>query len=241
MLALLIFSILIFVKSYSRSFLRMSFDNNDVESAVNSLSRRISLDNTNIENKIDIRKYRSHLIESAHLSHKDWTLTESYSDKLAQILGGIDNKEFQLLFERVLNDGNFDTKNSINPTTTDSTTVNDKPWIVLVTGLNGIRKTTSLYQPWFQELLHSCIKPPTNCNGDNIELQKLPTGRNSFYRQLDYMIATLAVEEFEKLYKSCDTSDDPNNFDNTQIEDYSKQKAVIFGKYRMIAEQLGKL
>jgi hypothetical protein len=25
-----------------------------------------------------------------------------------------------------------------------------KPWAVLVTGVNGIRKTTSIYQPWFQ-------------------------------------------------------------------------------------------
>ena len=237
----------------------MNFDNKDVESAVKSLSRRISHNNNN---KIDINRYKSHLIESAHLSHKDWTITESYSDKLRHILGGIDDKEFQLLFQRVLNDGNFNIKNSVNSIDIDkssssSNSINNKPWVVLVTGVNGIRKTTSLNQPWFQELLYTCIKPPTSNNNDDdssdIILERLPAGKNSFYRQLDYMVATLAVEEFETLYKNSSSSGSSSGSSGggsgggsggsggsgSDVEEYSRQKAVIFSKYRMIAEQLG--
>ena len=33
-----------------------------------------------------------------------------------------------------------------------------KPWVVLVTGVNGIRKTTSVYQPWFKKALAAALE-----------------------------------------------------------------------------------
>lgn len=34
-------------------------------------------------------------------------------------------------------------------------------------------------------------------------MDELPDGQNSFFRQLDYMIATVASEEFRELYRVC--------------------------------------
>lgn len=65
---------------------------------------------------------------------------------------------------------------------------------MLVSGLNGIRKTTSTYQPWFADVL-----------GDALEGQweggegELPTGQNSFFRQLDFMICSLAAVDFKHM------------------------------------------
>jgi hypothetical protein len=32
-----------------------------------------------------------------------------------------------------------------------------RPWAVLITGLNGIRKTTAVYQPWFAQVLREAL------------------------------------------------------------------------------------
>ena len=57
----------------------------------------------------------------------------------------------------------------------------------------------------------------------------LPDGGNSFFRQLDYMVATLALTEFEKLYTLRD------------ITTYAATKEAIFARYRAAAEMLGVL
>ncbi len=46
----------------------------------------------------------------------------------------------------------------------------------------------------------------------------LPTGHNSFFRQLDYLVATLANEEFRALYRV----DDPNA--------YAELKAALYAR-----------
>ncbi len=68
---------------------------------------------------------------------------------------------------------------------------------VLVTGLNGIRKTTTINSLHFATLLQSALKE-TKSDVPSA----LPTGANSFYRQLDYMIATIANSEFMNLYSN---------------------------------------
>lgn len=49
--------------------------------------------------------------------------------------------EARQMFERIVNEGNWDA--AINHA---STMKNSVPWAVLVTGVNGIRKTTAMYQ-----------------------------------------------------------------------------------------------
>ena len=34
-----------------------------------------------------------------------------------------------------------------------------RPWVVLVTGLNGVRKTTAPYEPWFEDTLADSAGP----------------------------------------------------------------------------------
>lgn len=124
---------------------------------------------------------------------------------------------------------------------------------------SGIRKTTSMYQPWFKEVLAEAISGPSSATtavGDNssptvdpsAELV-LPDGTNSFFRQLDHMIATLCNEEFSKLYTysrdlkaaASATMDGsrPPPLSRDAIRLYSDLKAAIFTRYRTLSELLG--
>jgi hypothetical protein len=126
------------------------------------------------------------------------------------------------MFDRVLNDGNW--YNSLDYA---KNTNSNKPYIVLVTGLNGIRKTTSMYQHWFKNVLKEALG-----NDDNIDINLLPIGENSFFRQLDYIIATIANDDFRHLYSQ--TS-------KLTVLQYSNLKNDIFTKYRTVAEVFGML
>ena len=153
--------------------------------------------------------------EAGHLSHKDWARTVRYGDQFSSVVGTPDDAEFRSVFERVLRDGGYDSAVSKKP---DSS----KPWIVLVTGLNGIRKSTSVYQSWWKDCLAQALGDQYDGNVEN-----LPEGGNSFFRQLDYMICTLASKEFAEMYEIQD------------VGTYSDRKASLFSRYRMLSEMLG--
>lgn len=240
-------------------------------------------------NNIDWEELTKLLANIAHLSHKDWKITGYNSDKMGDILLPNNNNDnnnngqeerrsylsscetLQHMFQRILHEGNWDgavahrsMKNS-NSSTSSSNSSNTKPWAVLVTGVNGIRKTTSIYQPWFANVLQEALIVPTTTttttaktdattanNDSEIPLDLLPTGENSFFRQLDHMIITLANEEFSLLYAlTCaqleeeDDGDNDNDNDDQQhpskelISRYSNLKASIFSRYRTLSELLG--
>jgi len=91
---------------------------------------------------------REFLSARAHLSHKDWAVTEESADILKTALlpdgTSIENNEaFLTIFRRVLQEGNWfgAAEFAQGQIGTDA---DDKPWIVLVTGVNGIRKTTTM-------------------------------------------------------------------------------------------------
>lgn len=185
------------------------------------------------------------LVEAvAHLSHKDWSKTEQSATTLNDILlkgdlSGELSPEFKQIFKRVIEEGNW------NGASDFAETRSSKPWAILVTGVNGIRKTTSVYQPWFQQLLSEALVHPTNQDVDTVDipLDTLPTGENSFFRQLDHMIITLINHNFQKLYAMTDLSHD---FDSGEppssiIQQYSNYKAAIFSRYRTLSEILGVL
>ena len=84
----------------------------------------------------------------------------------------------------------------------------------------------------------------------NIELSNLPCGSNTFFRQLDHMIATLCNEEFIRLYtytRDMLVGDGDGNESTPQhhpptsdiVQLYSNMKAAIFSRYRTISELLG--
>lgn len=112
------------------------------------------------------------------------------------------------------------------------------PWVVLVTGLNGIRKTTSVGQPWFKELLRQALGAQFEGNAD-----ELPAGTDSFFRQLDYMIATVALEQFKTLYTIGSDAGDGEELGNAEamVGTYAAFKEAIFARYRTVAEILGVL
>lgn len=157
----------------------------------------------------------------AHESHKDWARTEAAADALAEIIGGPEDPSFVEMFQRVLVDGNWAEADAAARARSPEA----KPFIVLVTGLNGIRKTTSFHQEWFKEVLKDSLGE--SYGGD---VADLPGGPDSFFRQLDYMIASLANRDFKALYA-----------EEAGVEEYSRLKDGIFARYRMLAEMLGML
>ena len=173
-------------------------------------------------NGIDWSELEEFLEERAHLQPKDWPSTTASAALLKDIVGTPNNSEtFRKMFEWVLKGGNWhEAKMAAQKRPKD-----EKPWAVLVMGVNGIRKTTSVYQEWFTKALGTAY-------GEE-DTSKLPSGHNSFFRQLDYMIATLANEEFYKLY------DGPLCDEGSDSDGYSKLKDAIFARYRTIAEALG--
>ena len=199
----------------------------------------------------------------AHLSHKDWERTGQSASTLREILlpendseDGLTN-EFKSMFERVIKEGNWD--NAIQHAQRSDT--NNKPWAVLVTGVNGIRKTTSVYQSWFPLLLQEALVEPSASvksseSSEPSEPLVLPNGHNSFFRQLDHMIATISNYNFQLLYQltsrshdflnndnnnnNDDDNDDDNNMPSKEvIQNYSNYKASIFKRYRTLSEILG--
>ena len=176
------------------------------------------VDGEGAEREINFTELRVLLGKVAHLSHKDWAVTSENSDKLNFALGiestmesagfkrGLDDGSStypiapngRQLLERVIKEGNWD--GAVDNALRDDRPTDEKSWAVLVTGVNGIRKTTSMYQPWFSELLSEALVCPGEKSESKVSCNTLPTGSNSFFRQLDHMICTLCNEEFTRLY-----------------------------------------
>ena len=193
------------------------FDDTELDLAIVSLQSLAPA-----EASLDWEALRALYGRIAHRSHKDWAQTGEAAAAFAEIVGSVDDPVFRKLFARVLDDGNW---NGAAATAT-ARSADSRPWVVLVTGLNGIRKTSSIHSLWFQQVLKEALGAQF-CG----EVAELPSGQNSFFRQLDYMIATLAVERFKRLYT---IGDDP-----AQVDRYSEYKAGIFARYRTVAETLG--
>ena len=123
--------------------------------------------------EVDWDALRTLLRSTAHETHRVWENTEKFADRLQEVLGGPDDANFASMFQRVLQGGNWE-KAEASALKRGSSS---KPWVVLVSGLNGIRKTTSVYQPWFKEVLSQALgKAYTGL------VEELPCGRNSFFR-----------------------------------------------------------
>lgn len=222
----------------------------DTPCSNDNTSTKDTIENMWKELEILIQKY-------GHLSHKDWAQTKTSSEILTNILlpnnDGLTD-DFKNMFYRVLHEGNWESALSHAAENNN----NNKPWAVLVTGVNGIRKTTSIYQSWFPTLLQEALVLPSSNNQLTKEAPSsllLPTGQNSFFRQLDHMIATISNYNFQQLYEFTSQSHD-FNISSTEssssslsssvnppskeiIQLYSNYKASIFKRYRTLSEILG--
>jgi hypothetical protein len=141
---------------------------------------------------------------------------------------------------------------------------------VLVTGLNGIRKTSSIYQPWFAAVLAEALTlsragavtgadtGADACSSESVSVDDMPSGNNSFFRQLDFIVATLANNDFRTLYETHPPIHSPINphphsphqhqqqdQDQNQYLDvvtsYARTKDAIFARHRKAAEVVGLL
>ncbi|KAL7525771.1 hypothetical protein ACHAXR_001153 [Thalassiosira sp. AJA248-18] len=245
----------------SRAKDRTPFTNDELRDVINSLHNITPRDA-----EIDWDALERLLAEIAHLSHKDWHITGSNSDKMADILlpggGDGDGKNgmshspiSHQMFERILHEGNWD--GALSHAKKQSMAANNKPWAVLVTGVNGIRKTTSIYQPWFSKVLREALVAPSEEGRgearEEFALEVLPNGDNSFFRQLDHMITTLCNEDFSILYALTGAQLENENYTNNATKEggtdppkeliakYSNLKASIFSRYRTLSELLGVL
>ena len=188
------------------------------------------------ETSINYDALRSLLSEIAHISHKDWTRTGNNSECFGRVLlpEGLSSNAIQML-DRILEEGNWNGAETYAvQKRTDHT-----PWAVLVTGVNGIRKTTTIYQSWFPDLLAEALIAPEGYD-TGFDRGSLPCGANSFFRQLDHMIATLCNEDFAQLYaligKELKDGEEPTK---DLMRQYSNLKAAIFTRYRTLSELLG--
>jgi len=229
---------------------------------------------------IDYDALEKLLKEVAHLSHKDWSRTDANAGRLSRVLFGDAGKSSvgggyssdpraRQMLTRILTEGNWDGAveyaRGVNKNNNENMQQDRKPWAVLVTGVNGIRKTTSMYQPWFPRLLKEALaapRPPAVAATSedtpdpasiaDLDDSLLPTGRISFFRQLDHMIATLCNEDFAILYRLTadamkgDSSDGSENGEDDLssvppevIRRYTDLKAAIFARYRTLSELLG--
>jgi hypothetical protein len=250
---------------------------NGVIESVQNLSRATE-DDDNAVSPVDAGRLRKLLVSAAHLSHKDWSVTEANADELFKILfpSPSMNSEYAdslsssfdviapVLLERIMADGNW--KAAVSHASSKATSSaagngapselnpGEKPWAVLVTGVNGIRKTTSMYQPWFPQVLEEALVVPSGSHDDESDPpfeRDLPTGQNSFFRQLDHMIATLCNHEFEMLYRMTekeyqrlcmkDVDGGATVVHPEVIEKYTNLKAALFSRYRTLSELLGAL
>jgi hypothetical protein len=132
------------------------------------------------EQTLDFDKLRDFLSQVAHLSHKDWERTGKNSETLAKFIipDGM-SENARRLFARIVRDGNWD--GAIDYVTKRKPT--ELPWAVLVTGVNGIRKTTSMYQEWFPSLLSEALIAPEDFQS-TFDSHSLPSGQTAFFRQL---------------------------------------------------------
>ena len=61
-----------------------------------------------------------------------------------------------------------------------------------IPGVNGIRKTSAVYQPWFKTALAQALEAGEGAEAAHLPTEDLPDGNDSYFRQLHYMIATVA-------------------------------------------------
>jgi len=194
----------------------MHFSESELESAVASIRNAAG----ELHEALDYAALRAALQASAHRPYKDWDKTAEAAAALGESFLKPGSPEFRRVFRRVFQDGHWAAASEAAA----ARAADFRPWVVLVTGLNGIRKTTCMYQPWFQEVLHAAI---ARSSGSAPAQEELPTGQNSFFRQLDHIIATVANEEFSTLYAV------------SEVDKYSALKDGIFSRYRMLAEMWG--
>ena len=197
-----------------------------------SLARALA-DDRAAEAAEDFETLRAFVVARAHLPPKHWPTVKHGLDRLRSVVGEPGAPRFDKMFSRVLDGGRWRQAAAYAAEKHERET-NHRPWVLLVMGCNGVRKTTSCFQAWFkQALAFSLGRTYTGPRED------LPDGNNAFFRQLDFMMANVCNLEFARMYNSacCSGSDDGRS----NVDAYMQLKGAIFARYRGLCEMLGGL
>ena len=185
--------------------------------------------------------FKFYLQSRGHLPYKVASTLKESVQLLRKIVGEPGQQLFEQLFHSILSGGRWQEALAYSISIQQQLTspivpINKKPWVVLVMGCNGIRKTTSVYQKWFTEAVAFSLG-----NTFKGTMEELPNGKNSFFRQLDYIMACLANVEFKNMYKSecCIPFTTSGGFTDGQIQTYMNIKGGVFARYRSLCESLG--
>lgn len=210
-----------------RSIDLLEFDEAELQAAARSIERAALSSSASITSHFPLQEYKAFLSRYAHKSSPDWAVIEEASQELGKIVldPTMDQAaQFSQIFGRLYKEGQW--KPAVDHA--KQRPEGHKPWMVLVAGVNGSRKSTCMYQTWLPEaLLASFEDIPGQPRLPSKE--ELPTGRTSFFRQLDYLIPTVANEDFLSLY----------NMKDIDLEKYTAIKDGIFSRYRNLAELWG--
>lgn len=152
-----------------------------------------------------------------------WRGVERAAAELRALVGAPGAPAFDAVFERVLVGGGWAAAERAAAARAGGA----RPWAVLVTGVNGVRKTTSVGETWWREALARGMEGGAAGGGGAVA--ELPAGGDSFFRQLDYLVATIANTHFEELYAVED------------VEVYAELKDAVFARHRRLAEIVGAL
>jgi hypothetical protein len=196
------------------------FDQHELNTAVLAIAYAVS----KVPGTLPWEEYKQFVEKYAHQNFKGWAETGAAAAELVEkFLDPLkDPEQFRQIFQRVYKEGGFyRAVRYANEERPEGL----KPWVVVVAGVNGIRKTTCMYQTWIKEVIHAALK---EIHEDDVpKLELLPDASNSFFRQLDHLVPTCANQEFKALYNVQD------------LEEYTALKDGIFVRYRNIVQCFG--
>ena len=130
-------------------------------------------------------------------------------------------------FKRVLEGGNW-AQSSIYAAAKQSKNDRDRPWVVLVTGLNGVRKTTAIYEPWFEDALAEA-----DCRAGRVA--RRAEARPAAHR-FELVLPAIGLRGGH-----CCADAIREALRYRDVSEYAKAKAAIFARYRTTSEMVGAL
>ena len=110
-----------------------------------------------------------------------------------------------------------------------------QPWLVLVSGVRGIKKRAAFKAPWFQQLVHEALNRTSSQLGTNPytgPLSELPTAHDSFVMELSPLIATIANHKLRGMFEVLTLTEKGS----VNVSDYAAAKTYLFERWHTYAQ-----
>jgi hypothetical protein len=198
--------------------LNKEIQNKVLDKLVESIHNIYPLDNMECEK---LKKFYEEMYKNYDFNEKEKDTREKLTTELKKFIIEVSTKKYPTLKSLKENDileialkeilphvftgGNWDNAISITK---------KQPAVILVCGLNGIRKSSSMNK---DDRIKDIIS--RNLKHLQYDPDSMPSGKNSFFRQLDYVISSITSAFFYDLY---------SNKPNIDTDIYGKIKKNIF-------------